>query len=196
MALLLALVERPGQVCVKRELLDRVWPDVVVTEASLSVAVAELRTALEDDSSRPTYVETIPRRGYRLLARVEGGLQPRTPRPATSSFSLIGREVTIPLNSGVTVIGRDSSCDARIESHHVSRCHVTLEVDGERVFVEDLGSKNGTFVNGERVTARRQLRTGDRLRLGRYAATLQLVGGGTSTWTEMSAIAPIGETPG
>ena len=54
----------------------------------------------------------------------------------------------------------------------------------------------GELRSGDRVNLERALRPGDRLRLGRHAATLQLAADGASTWTEMSAVGPIEETPG
>ena len=196
MELLVSLAARPGEVLAKQELLDAVWPDVVVAETSLSVTVAQLRKALGDDPARPTFVETIPRRGYRLVATVDGAPRSSPRLPASSPLALIGREVTLPLKSGRTVIGRDPACDARLDSYHISRFHVAVEVHGGRVVVEDLGSKNGTFINGKRISTAQELRPGDRLRLGRHAATLQLAADGASTWTEMSAVGPIEETRG
>ncbi len=71
MALLVALAARPGQTVSRDELMAEVWPDVIVSEDSLSRAISKLRTALEDDAQEPRYVETIPKAGYRLLAPVE-----------------------------------------------------------------------------------------------------------------------------
>jgi DNA-binding winged helix-turn-helix (wHTH) protein len=64
------LVERSGQLVTKSELLERVWPNVVVEEAILARNVADLRKALGDDSNAPRYIETLPKRGYRFIARV------------------------------------------------------------------------------------------------------------------------------
>lgn len=195
MDLLVALAVRPGEVCSKAELLDAVWPDVVVTEASLSVAVAELRGAFGDSPSRPRWVETIPRRGYRLIAPVmEGDTSPCRPRPP-SAFVLSGEGVSIRLREGRTVVGRAPGCDVRLDSHHVSRAHAAFEVHGGRVVVEDLGSKNGTFVGERPIDAATELRPGDRLRLGRHAAVLQLIVDSGSTWTELSSVQPA-EEPG
>ncbi len=72
MDLLLALAERPGDLWSKAPLIARVWPDVVVSDVSLSVLVVELRKALGDDPKSPRFIETIPRRGYRLIAPVSG----------------------------------------------------------------------------------------------------------------------------
>lgn len=65
--LLAFLATRPGEVVSKRELLDRVWGDVHVTEGVLKRAVWELRRALGDDARKPRWIETVPRRGYRLI---------------------------------------------------------------------------------------------------------------------------------
>jgi DNA-binding winged helix-turn-helix (wHTH) protein/tetratricopeptide (TPR) repeat protein len=65
--LLLALVEKAGEVMSKQELMDRVWPDTFVEEANLSVHVATIRKALGEDA---TYIDTVARRGYRFVAPV------------------------------------------------------------------------------------------------------------------------------
>jgi DNA-binding winged helix-turn-helix (wHTH) protein len=67
---LLCLVKRSGDLVTKQELLASVWPDVIVEEAILARNVADLRRALGDDSSTPRYIETLPKRGYRFIARV------------------------------------------------------------------------------------------------------------------------------
>lgn len=69
MALLVALSERPGETVSRDDLLNEVWPDVVVNPDTLSRSVSKLRHALGDDAQAPQYVETIPKRGYRLLVR-------------------------------------------------------------------------------------------------------------------------------
>ncbi len=67
--LLSFLAERPGEVVGKKELLDRVWGDVHITEGVLKRAIWELRRSLGDDAKKPRLIETIPRRGYRLIAQ-------------------------------------------------------------------------------------------------------------------------------
>jgi DNA-binding winged helix-turn-helix (wHTH) protein len=64
------LVERSGELVTKGELLERVWPHVVVEEAILARNVADLRKALGDDPNAPRYIETLPKRGYRFIAKV------------------------------------------------------------------------------------------------------------------------------
>jgi DNA-binding winged helix-turn-helix (wHTH) protein len=61
------LAERAGQVVSKEEISDAVWTDQFVTESVITRAIAGLRRALEDDAQNPTYIETISKRGYRLI---------------------------------------------------------------------------------------------------------------------------------
>ena len=68
--ILRALLERPGDVVTRAELRDRLWPNgtFVDFEHSLNSAIKRLRAALGDDAGRPTFVETVPRCGYRYIA--------------------------------------------------------------------------------------------------------------------------------
>lgn len=67
MDLLFLLGERPGEVFAREEILARLWPDVAVTEDALARTVFKLRKALGDDAKTPRYIETLPKRGYRLI---------------------------------------------------------------------------------------------------------------------------------
>jgi DNA-binding winged helix-turn-helix (wHTH) protein len=68
--ILVALVERAGEVVEKRELLRRVWPDMVVEEATLRVHINTLRKALREGEAGARYVESVTGRGYRFVAPV------------------------------------------------------------------------------------------------------------------------------
>ncbi len=67
---LLALVQRPGQLVTKAELLDKVWGSAFVQEGTLSQNIYTLRRALSPEPQAPDYIETVPRAGYRFLASV------------------------------------------------------------------------------------------------------------------------------
>lgn len=69
--LLLVLVQHPGRVLEKEFLLGAVWPDSFVEEGNITFNIRQLRKALGDDAQSPTYIETVPRRGYRFVAKVE-----------------------------------------------------------------------------------------------------------------------------
>jgi DNA-binding winged helix-turn-helix (wHTH) protein/tetratricopeptide (TPR) repeat protein len=80
--LLLYLVARQSSLVPKDELFAALWPDVAVTDNALTQAVSELRQALGDDSSNPTYIQTVARRGYRFIAAVEVAAPNHTPAEA------------------------------------------------------------------------------------------------------------------
>jgi DNA-binding winged helix-turn-helix (wHTH) protein len=69
--LLRYFVARPSALVSKEELFQSLWPDVVVTENALTQAVSDLRQALGDDRSSPTYIQTVAKRGFRFVAPVE-----------------------------------------------------------------------------------------------------------------------------
>ena len=73
------MLERPGDVVTRDELRQRLWPNgtFVDFEHSLNAAIKRLRATLGDDADRPRFVETVPRRGYRFIARAVEGESPR-----------------------------------------------------------------------------------------------------------------------
>jgi DNA-binding winged helix-turn-helix (wHTH) protein/predicted ATPase len=71
-ALLRYLVEHPGQLVTKEELLNAVWPETHVTDAVLKVCIGELRKAMGDDAKSPHFIETAHRRGYRFIGQITG----------------------------------------------------------------------------------------------------------------------------
>lgn len=79
---LLALVERHGSLVDRERLFAEVWPGVVVEDCNLARHVATLRQALGDVADAPTYIETLPRRGYRFVAPVEAEAASPAPPPA------------------------------------------------------------------------------------------------------------------
>src|ERR687893_1513487 len=68
--------------------------------------------------------------------------------------------------SGSAVIGRDPSSGIVLDDPESSRRHASVSVSGDSVTVEDLGSTNGTYVSGERITGQREVGSGDRIRIG------------------------------
>ena len=89
---LLCLVEKPGELIEKRELLDAVWPSVVVEENNLTQAISALRRALGEEPREHRYIVTVPGRGYRFVARLESagdaaGIQPVPASEANDSGS-------------------------------------------------------------------------------------------------------------
>lgn len=99
---LAALISEAGRVVSRQRLLDTVWPNVHVGEEVLTQAIAELRRALGDNARRPTFIETISKAGYRLIASGAGVAatvalpEPPTSEPPDSQFSLpVGPSIVV-----------------------------------------------------------------------------------------------------
>src|SRR5215471_20356218 len=75
-AALVFLIENRGRLVEKKELLDAVWKDTAVTENAMTRIIAQLRKALGDDTKEAKYIETVPTRGYRFIARVKDLAEP------------------------------------------------------------------------------------------------------------------------
>jgi len=93
-ALICYMVERPRELLSKQELIDAIWPDTIVTDASLNQAIRELRKALGDDARSPRFIETVHRRGFRFIGASEQSSQVTTPASvhhAPSRSQLFGR---------------------------------------------------------------------------------------------------------
>src|SRR5688500_16005707 len=68
---LLTLVQNGGRIIEKEELMKRLWPDTFVEESNLTYCIVQLRKTLGDEARHPSYIETIPKRGYRFMLDVE-----------------------------------------------------------------------------------------------------------------------------
>jgi len=93
MDLLLVLVRNQGEVVTKEELISTIWPDTFVAETALTRSISELRHSLADSTGSPSYIETIPKRGYRFLVEAEEFRKPRRIRnwkiPAVAVTAMI-----------------------------------------------------------------------------------------------------------
>jgi DNA-binding winged helix-turn-helix (wHTH) protein len=178
--LLRLLVERRPQALSKAELHDRLWPGTFVTEATLASLIAELRRALDDDSQAPRFVRTLHGFGYAFCGQVE------TVEPSAATASncwIVWRSREIPLDPGENIIGRDPDAAVRVDFPSVSRRHARIVVSSNGATIEDLGSKNGTLVQGERVSGATQLADFDDLQVGSVQMTFRIMRGLEPTQT-------------
>jgi len=81
MQVLVLLADRAGQVVSREELLHAVWQDVHISEEGLNHCIAEIRAAFGDNAHAPTFVETVAKHGYRLVATVRAWEPPAAPEP-------------------------------------------------------------------------------------------------------------------
>jgi pSer/pThr/pTyr-binding forkhead associated (FHA) protein len=89
-----------------------------------------------------------------------------------------GRRIRLP--GEYMVVGREPTCDVHLDYPYVSRTHAALQRCGDAVYVQDLGSSAGTFVNGARVTAARRLHPGDIVTLANVQARFEPAGAVTA----------------
>src|SRR5436305_10295939 len=83
-AVLKLLVERPGLLVTKQQVLEKVWPDTFVGDAVLKDSIRQLREALDDDAGSPNYIETAHRRGYRFIGEISDTSRVKTELPSSS----------------------------------------------------------------------------------------------------------------
>lgn len=170
--LLLLLVNRPRALS-KAELLERLWPSTFVEETNLAGLVAEIRRALRDSATRPVYLRTVYRFGYRFVGDVvESGAPVPVGLVGPRSY-LIFENRRIALLEGANTIGRAPDATIQCDVRGVSRHHARIVVSGGHATLEDLGSKNGTYVRHERITSA-GLADGDRIQLGTATLTFRV----------------------
>ena len=161
------LLERRPRVVGKDELRDHLWPDSFVGDTSLAKLVTELRQAIGDDTREPRYIRTVHRHGYGFCGETAPLAMPRAPEAARAfPCSLLWGTDEIGLGEGDNFIGRAADCVVRIDSSKVSRHHARIRVARGEATLEDLGSKNGTFLRGKRIAAATVLIQGDEIRIG------------------------------
>jgi len=181
--LLVLLVQNRSRVMSKVELQQRLWPDTFVADGNLASLVAEIRDALQDDAKEPRFVRTAHRVGYAFCADLVDAPDSSVSAIAASLCWLIMDGRRIPLQPGENVLGRDVSDGISIESPSVSRRHARIAVTAAHATVEDLRSKNGTYVRGERIATPVVLNDGDELRVGSVVLQFRQPPGQRSTMT-------------
>jgi DNA-binding winged helix-turn-helix (wHTH) protein len=152
--LLALLVDRRPRPVPKEEIHERIWPGVFVSDASLTALVFDVRAALGESAREPRYIRTVHGFGYAFVP--EGGVE----LTARANCRLIVDGRVIELANGENLVGRSVDCAVRLDSTDVSRRHARITVRDDAATVEDLGSTNGTFVNGKRLTGAVKLSAG------------------------------------
>lgn len=176
--LLEILIDRRPNAVSKDQLRELLWPNAFVSDANLPNLVAELRAGLLDEARNPRVIRTVQRFGYAFCAEAVP-VPTESGRPA--AFKLIWADRAIALREGENLLGREPDVTVWIDVHSVSRRHARIVVSGDRATLEDLGSKNGTFLKGEAVTRPAALSDGDRLRIGTVEMTVRRYAGAVST---------------
>ncbi|HVR71014.1 MAG TPA: winged helix-turn-helix domain-containing protein [Vicinamibacteria bacterium] len=153
-ALLELLLSQRPNVVARERIRDRLWPGTFVSESTLATVVAEVRAALDEDPKAPRFLRTVHRVGYAFCGAAVAGAPRREAPPGMAAYRLLLHDREVMLRPGENLLGR---------------------VEDGAAVLEDLGSKNGTFLRGRRITGPAPLADGDELRVGRVTMTLRAV---------------------
>lgn len=178
----LLLTHRPNVVA-KERIRSRLWAGTYVSDSTLATVMAELRAALGEDARAPRFLRTVHGVGYAFCVEASESEPPIAPQRSSVAFRLVLEDREVALRPGQNLLGRVEDGVAWIEAPTVSRRHARIIVEAGRAVLEDLGSKNGTFVNGQRISAPTPLAHGCVIRLGRFSMKLQIVRPDRSTLT-------------
>lgn len=187
--LLALLVERQPDAVSKRDIHERLWPGTFVSDVTLHSLVSELRRILADAPTAPRLVRTVHGFGYAFIGAIDDApaAVPETPRHLRGW--LVGTTGRLNLFDGNNLLGRGADDVIELPSSTVSRRHAAIRF-ADRVTLEDLGSKNGTFLRDEPVAAPVPLADGDVVRFGSLVLTFRLAPApGSTTTLSMTGIA-------
>jgi DNA-binding winged helix-turn-helix (wHTH) protein len=180
----LLLRHRPNVIS-KESLHDRLWPGTFVSGSTLATVVGEVRAALDDDPASPRFVRTVHGVGYAFCGEAREEEAGGAAVPAVRlSCRLLFKDREISLRPGENLLGRIDEGILWIDSPSVSRRHARIRVEGGRATLEDLGSKNGTYWRGRRISAPVFLSDGDEVRLGKVSLTVRILPVDATTLTD------------
>jgi DNA-binding winged helix-turn-helix (wHTH) protein len=185
--LLRLLIDNRPRALSKAELHERLWPSTFVSESTLSSLVAEVRDGLDEKAGSARFVRTAHRFGYAFAgtATISGSRVPSAEERARCW--IVWEHGQVSLKEGEHLLGRDADVSVWLESPTVSRHHARIRVSDGRVTIEDLGSKNGTYLHGARISAPAPLVDGDEIRFGSMPVTIRLLKAAGSTVTQPSS---------
>ena len=180
--LLEALAEARPRALSKELLYKRLWPDTFVAEANLSNLIGEVRAALGDSPRRPRFVRTVHGFGYAFREASTADGAPKA-RPDHTLYRLVWDGGRATFAEGEHVMGRDPAVELCLDSSSVSRQHARIRIAGGEAILEDLGSKNGTFVNGYRAAGAVRLSDRDEIGVGSFRLKFRVLSPQPSTET-------------
>jgi DNA-binding winged helix-turn-helix (wHTH) protein len=177
------LLENRPRALSKTEIHEKLWPGTFVSDGTLTSLLAEVRSAIEDEAHESRLVRTVHRFGYAFSGTAEQVRPARRASAPRLAYRLFWGPREIALEEGETILGRDPDATAFFDHTSVSRHHARIEISGERVTVEDLQSKNGTFLGGKKLDSPAMLADGDELKLGSVSLKFRVfpLSGSTAT---------------
>ncbi len=170
--LLVLFLQNPHRLLTRDDIAERIWPNTAVTDDSLRVQVFDLRKALGAAGDR--LIRTVPREGYRWESDVRTGDGPsRTVDDTDLVFRLLVGNREIELAEGENILGRERGVAVWIDETAVSRHHARIKIGDGIATLEDLGSKNGTYLRGKRLEVAARIGDGDEIQIGSVTMILR-----------------------
>jgi DNA-binding winged helix-turn-helix (wHTH) protein len=169
------LLESRPKALSKSEIHERLWPGTFVSDGTLASLLVEVRSAIGDSARESRFVRTVHRFGYAF----SGGAQElRENVSAVGGQKLIYRLIwgnrEVALSPGENLLGRDEAAVVWIDDALVSRRHARIVIDERGAVLEDLKSRNGTYLRGKRIEAPRKLDDEDQLTIGPASMTFRV----------------------
>ena len=163
--LLELLLARAPRAVSKEEIQAALWPGTFVSEANLTNLISEVRAAIGESARRPRCIRTVHRFGYAFDRELnEEHTVPDSTQPVLYRL-VLGRR-RIALEPGENILGRHPDAQVRIDQTSVSRRHARISIRAGKATLEDLDSRNGTFLHGRRLEKPAEIRDGDIIGLG------------------------------
>ena len=170
LSLLELLLDARPRALTKDEIHKTLWGGTFVSDATLTSLVAELRAAIGDQARDSQLVRTIHGYGYAFCGDVTLPTpEPGIPRGRTHPHRVIVGDREISLPTGRHVLGRSNEVTVFVDDAGVSRHHARITIDDRGATLEDLGSKNGTVLNGHPIVGATLLADGAVIVLGATA---------------------------
>ena len=198
MEVLVLLVQKAGILVNRTEIQAAVWgSDVFVDQdAAINTAIRKIRRALGDDAEHPRFVETVVGKGYRFIAslethranvglkdsRVDGGRASSDRlRHHLPNYLLTRGKRQFVLDREENLLGRDPEATVHIDHPSVSRRHARISIHSARAVLEDLKSRNGTFLDGRHIETPTEIQHGAIIGLGPITLTFVVLPAAAST---------------
>jgi len=180
--LLRVLIENRPKALSKQEIFERLWPGTFVSENNLAALIADLRATLGDQAAEPRFIRTVYAYGYAFVGDAAPSSAATAGRDSARWLLLFnGRE--LPLQPGDNILGRTGEGVIALDAPSVSRQHARLTIANGQAVIEDLGSKNGTWVGPAEVTGPTLVKSGDEIRLGSVVVTIHASANAMTTET-------------
>ena len=207
MEVLVLLVRRPGILVNRAEIQAALWGSDVFVEhdSAINTAVRKIRRALGDDAEHPRFLETVVGKGYRFIAPLEPkgadpSLEGSDVDPGAESSGRLHRrrpnylltrgKREFVLEKGENLLGRDPEARVYVDHPSVSRRHARISIGSTSAVLEDLKSRNGTFLDGRRIETPTEIHHGAIIGLGPITLTVVVLPAGASTLPMVDSSGP------